>query len=45
MGDITSVLIRYDRIGKYHHSYVLFFCKDMDKTMKSDVILLNISVF
>ena len=33
MGDITSVLIRYDRIGKYYHSYVLFFCKDMDKTM------------
>ena len=33
MGYITSVLIRYDRIGKYHHNYVLFFCKDMDKTM------------
>ena len=33
MGYITSVLIRYERIGKYHHNYVLFFCKDMDKTM------------
>ena len=33
MGYITSVLIRYDRIGKYHHNYILFFCKDMDNTM------------
>lgn len=33
MGYITSVWIRYERIGKYHHNYVLFFCKDMDKTM------------
>ena len=33
MGYITSVLIRYERIGKYHHNYILFFCKDMDKTM------------
>jgi hypothetical protein len=33
MGYITSVLIRYERIGKYHHYSVLFFCKDMDKTM------------
>ena len=33
MGYITSVLIWYERIGKYHHNYVLFFCKDMDKTM------------
>ena len=33
MGYITSVLIRYERIGKYHHNYVLFFCKDRDKTM------------
>ena len=45
MGYITSVLIRYERIGKYHHYTVLFFCKDMDKTMEFDVILLNISVF
>jgi hypothetical protein len=30
MGYITSVLIRYERIGKYHHYTVLFFCKDMD---------------
>lgn len=31
MGDITSSLIRYKCIDKYHHDYVLIFCKDIKK--------------